>query len=372
MLYHHDARNYAEAASEAASRARIKMTATIESGKASAQATFNHIFNNVPVDALVRSNRLEIDVEDGQVIMAAKGMEAAPMSAHALGQLCAKLGLPLAYAKELLAHDNAAVRTLARTNLQTLVNASADERYLVRSCEGQVRGVLSDSFKRLDARPLAESFAMAADTAGLVPILGQATETRVSVKAMLPVVFEPAPNEVVCFGLHWENSDYGAGAHSVSVFMLRLWCTNFCITEKALRQVHIGKKLDDVTFSAQTHLLESQTTASALSDIVRGALSPERVHSYVEVIRAASEQNVDVNSKLDSLVKNGALLKAERKAIGEKFVSADVEMLPAGNTTWRLSNAISWFAHAGDTTGDRRNELEKLAGAVLPAAAKAA
>jgi hypothetical protein len=349
------------------------MANTIAEGKASAHKTFEHIFNNVPQDALVRNRGMEIDVEGGQVILQAPGgLERAPMSNFALGQLCSKVGVPLAYTKELLANESPVVRDLARTNLQTLLQHAEEERYLVRSCQGQVRGVLSDAFKRIDARPLAESFAVAADQTGLVPIQGMATETKVAVKALLPIVFEPAPNEVICFGLHWETSDYGAGAHNVLVFMLRLWCTNFAISERALRQIHIGKKLDDVSFSAKTHLLESQTTASALSDIVKGALAPERVQAYCEVITRASEQSVDVNKQLDGLVKNGSLLKAERKAIGEKFVSADVEMLPPGNTTWRLSNAISWFAHAGGAEADRRMELERIAGAVLPVAVKTA
>jgi hypothetical protein len=44
--------------------------------------------------------------------------------------------------------------------------------------------------------------------------------------------------------------------------------------------------------------------------------------------------------------------------------------MPAGSTVWRLSNAISWVA--GQTKdAERKLDLQKLAGSVLPTAGKA-
>jgi len=42
----------------------------------------------------------------------------------------------------------------------------------------------------------------------------------------------------------------------------------------------------------------------------------------------------------------------------------DVELLPAGNTSWRLSNAVSWLAGQVED-GERRLELEKVAGQLV-------
>lgn len=370
-LYHHSSKDYNEAATEAANYARAKMQKTISDGMASAEATFTHVMTNVPSDALVRSRAIDVDVAKGDVILSAKGIESMPVSEHALGQLCTRVGMPRAYAKELLemSAQKPALGALVRENLATLLRESDDERYLLRASCGQFRGVLSDSYKRIDARPNLEAFMLSAQKSGLVPIQGIVSETKTSMRALLPVVFEPSPNEVMCFGVHWQNSDFGAGANTVDVFMLRLWCTNFAISERALRQVHLGKRLDDISFSRRTHVLEARAQASALGDIVTKALAPERVDAYCNAIAEAASQNIDANKALDALVKNGSLQKGERKLIGEKFVSADVEMLPAGNTTWRLSNAISWFAHAGEEVSpDRRVALERVAGDVLPSA----
>ena len=48
----------------------------------------------------------------------------------------------------------------------------------------------------------------------------------------------------------------------------------------------------------------------------------------------------------------------------EKFNSPDIEFLPAGNTSWRWSNALSWLAN--ESKDDRRKlELQNAAGLVL-------
>jgi len=364
-MLHMDSRDYNEAASDAAARARVKMQETIDVGRASAERTIATVMRDVPQDMLVRARALDVNVSNGHVFAnlpsTGSGTQHSAFSSHAFGQLCAKAGVPLAYARELLASGAWGEALLAKALRDHLANGP-DEKQLVRLVGGQVRGVLSDSYKRLDSRPLVEAFCGASQEAGLVPVMGHATETRVALKAMLPVVFEPAPNEIMAFGLEWENSDFGAGAHSCRVFMLRLWCTNFAIAERALRQVHLGKKMDDVGFSSRTYQLEAQAQASALGDIVRGALAPERIAAYCNVIAAASVDKIDAGRELAKLK---ALTKGERTEVAEAFNSPDVEMMPAGNTMWRLSNAISWVAQKADGE-DRRLELEKLAGDVLP------
>jgi hypothetical protein len=86
----------------------------------------------------------------------------------------------------------------------------------------------------------------------------------------------------------------------------------------------------------------------------------------MESIRHANEQAVDAPSARDMLRK--ALLKSESDAVIEAYNSPDTYNLPAGNTTWRLSNAISWIAGSTEDA-ERKLELMKIAGEVLPKAA---
>ena len=59
--------------------------------------------------------------------------------------------------------------------------------------------------------------------------------------------------------------------------------------------------------------------------------------------------------------------RAEGKAITDAYGSDDVVAMPAGQTRWRLAQAVSWIA--GRTPNpERRTELMTAAGAALLAA----
>jgi len=59
------------------------------------------------------------------------------------------------------------------------------------------------------------------------------------------------------------------------------------------------------------------------------------------------------------------LRKGEVDAVVEAFNSPEVEMLPPGSTTWRMSNAISWIANTKVEDEGRKLEVMKVAGAML-------
>jgi hypothetical protein len=70
--------------------------------------------------------------------------------------------------------------------------------------------------------------------------------------------------------------------------------------------------------------------------------------------------------EVEALLKK-AVTRPEAKAITEAYDSNDVVAVPAGQTRWRLAQAMSWIA--GRTQDpERRTELMTAAGAVLQAA----
>ena len=79
-------------------------------------------------------------------------------------------------------------------------------------------------------------------------------------------------------------------------------------------------------------------------------------------IRSANDRPVDASQARDMLRK--ALQKHEADSVVEAYNSADTVNMPAGNSMWRLSNAISRVAgKTGDT--ERKLEISKVAGQVL-------
>jgi hypothetical protein len=368
MLMHHDStRSYEEAAAAAAVTARAKLEALIAHGAGRAAAVVNQVMTQQPTDELVRAPAVTFSPADGAHLTARFNSDNdrdRPIHRHALQQLAGRLGVPWSYLETLLdaSHEGGWGAELAARNLNELLRNAVDPttRYLVRSVKGEARGWLSDRFRRLDCRPIVEAFALACQRIGAVPCEGHALETKIAIKAMLPTVYEPVKHEVMTFGVVLENSDFGNGALTLRSFMLRLFCTNTAICDHNVREVHLGAKLaEDIEWSDETYQLDTRRMAAMVGDVVRGQLGPAKIDTLMAAIVKANDEQVNPEKMLATLGKS--LTKGEVGQVVTKFNSPDVELLPPGNTQWRMSNAVSW--RAGQLPDEeRRLELEKVAG----------
>lgn len=105
---------------------------------------------------------------------------------------------------------------------------------------------------------------------------------------------------------------------------------------------------------------------SALKDVISAQLNSHALRRRMDSIRHASEDTVNPGNAKESLKK--LLLRSESDAVIDAYNSPDTYNLPAGNTTWRLSNAVSWIAGKTEDA-ERMLELMKIAGEMLPKAA---
>jgi len=375
-LLHYDSRDYDVAASEAAAKARAIMERQIASGKANAVRVLEQIDAQIPVDQIVPGEAAQfVPVGDGVEIRLGDTQES--IHDHALGQFASRGGVPLRLVRHLmdLAGDDEDLdwpadkgrwpAELLAHNLNELYKKGppSRKRYLMRSVRGEARGWLSDRYRRLDSRPLVESFVNAFTQVGAVPLNGYALETKVGMKAILPEVFEPVPNEPMYFYLYWGNSDFGDGTNVVRKGLGRLWCTNENILDDMLRQIHLGAKLDEnFSFSQRTYELDTKASASAITDIVEQMFSPEQVNKTLALVKQAHEEKVEPGRVGSYLSKH--LSKSEAKIAGNAFASQDIVNLPPGQTKWRLSNCISLLARSTEDQG-RSLELQRIAGKVI-------
>lgn len=352
----------------------------IHLGRSSALALIERINTEAPLDTIAKGGAFrfgtaptEMQVLDKQgrptgesqvALRIQYGENTAAIHDHALSQLATRVGVPGAYAQELAAGAAWQRRLLAGVMNESFHKGEPNTRYLVRNVKGTVRGVLSDKFRRLDNRPLVEAFDLECQKAGAVLVDGSSSDTRVRLKALVPTIYEPIPGEALAFGVEWGNSDYGNGTHVLRAFMLRVWCLNGATMEDMLRQVHLGRGIsDDEILSQRTYELDTKTSMSALRDVVRATLMPAKIEAMCAGIRNAHENKVEWKNVQGSLAKK--LLKAELKAAEDAFESPDVYNLPAGNTMWRVSNAVSWIAQQKDIDADRRLDLQRLAGELV-------
>ncbi len=344
------------------SAAVAQLGSLIERGRTKVREVVDEIYREQPLDFLVKGNATNFALTDkdqpGLLIKDQAGdVQLAPIHRHALGQVGSKFGIPWSYVEELRGGPDFK-RQLLIHNLNQLAQHD-DARYLVRVAHREVRGFLSDRYRRLDSRPILETFIRAVKAAGAEPYTGVLTDTSFSLKTILPVVYEPIPGEAIAFGIELANSDFGARALSVSLFTLRIACANLAVFGEDLRKVHLGTRLgDDATFSQRTYQLDTATICSAIDDIVAKNLLPERLETVTSLIRRSAEEKVTPHELSGWMKKN--LSKAEAEAVSTHFNSPDIEMLPPGQNRWRFSNALSLFA--GTLGGERKLDLERLAG----------
>lgn len=345
--------------------ARDVLSRAVARGTSNTAPVVQRIIDEVPQDSLVDSRGVSF-TPGAQGIQMGAGNQDWTIHPHALGHLAERAGVPVRYLRELDADGVEAggwKRELGAEILNRHFEHAKRDRYLVRSHNGVARGVLSDKFKRLDSRPLMEAFWTECQAVGAVPYMGAGSDVRVSLKMILPTIVEPTPGECMVWGLSWQNSDYGGAAYSISVFGLRVVCLNGMVSANSLRKQHLGTSISDsFELSARTMELDTATVVSATRDIVRGTLTADAVERECQKIRAASEQELNVDRALRGISKR--VSKAEAKRARELFEGSDVVNLPAPKTAWRFSNALSFMANETESF-DSQDNLQRLAAEVI-------
>jgi hypothetical protein len=370
---------YAQTSNQTDAQRRVAiLERKIAQGAREAVNVFQRLETEAPFDQIARSTALAfgyrevgkdvfeptVDLDSGN-----QGLsdDTRAVTDYAVSQVAERAGIPGPYLRGLWTSKNPWERDLAVHALSKhFGEGQPNQRHLVRSAAGQVRGFLSDKFRRLDSRPLATALVEEARAVGAVPVDGVFTETRVALKIIRPEVVEVYPGEHVVLGGEWSNSDYGNGKNGYRAFVLRVMCLNGATLEDLISQVHLGGRLDErIEFSQRTYELDTRASVSALRDVVKGSLNPAKVDATIAGIRAAHEEKVDwarMGARFARI-----LTKEEQKKAKELFEGDDVVNLPAGKSTWRASNALSWLAGQAEDA-ERRIDLERAAGLVLKAA----
>lgn len=287
---------------------------------------------------------------------------------NAIGQLADRLGVPQRYLRT-LAGGQAWGRQLAATVLNEHSGWTQRSRVLVRTVGQQVRGVLSDSYRRLNSVEILTAFVQEAAGQGAVIADAYMSDTKVWAETILPqplVIPTRNNGDVVIFmGARFSTSDYGDGAVDMRAFMLNGACLNGMVRESVMKQVHLGSKLpDNLQLSQQTYELDTRTTVSAVRDLTSGLFSRDSIERKAIEIQGASEMAVDFEHELKRLTKDGGLLKAEGKEVEKILMRNDPEDgVQGGATLWKLTQAIT--AHARELSPERSRELHELSGQLM-------
>lgn len=304
---------------------------------------------------------------NGHVLM---NMQSGQYSLHdnAIGQLAEKMGIPSRYLRQLASGDEWQ-RQLASTVLNEHSGWTQRTRVLVRTVGQEVRGVLSDSYRRLNSVEILTAFVQEASQQGAVIADAFMSDTKVWAETILPTpltIPTRKNGDVIIFaGARFSTSDYGDGAVDMRAFLLNGACLNGMVRESVMKQVHLGSRLpDNLQLSNRTYELDTRTTTSAVRDLTKGLFSKDNLMQKAIEIQGASEIDVDFDQELKRLVKGGSLLKSESESVEKILMRNDPDDgVQGGSTLWKLTQAIT--AHARDIEPIRSRELHEISGALL-------
>jgi hypothetical protein len=369
MLVHHSPEDYGAASTKAAVHARASMEAMIAKGRAQGQRVIHTLSDQVITDYSMPTVKMRFAFGEDNGAFKIKGKEKElAVTNFARGQILTDAKVPQEYFGRLTASGDWGKNLAAHTLNEVFSHKPVGEKMMLRTVSDELRGYVTESYQPRDTAMLVEAFLDACKPFDAQPYEARVSDSRFHIRMILPMVFEPVKNEPCAMVLEFRESEFGNGATVLRASLLRLGCTNLAIFDNALREVHLGGSKNPA-FKWQKDTIRAMTMAMGkqMRDVVHGQFSPERVKEIMALVKRADEEKIEP-FKIAAFLKANCD-KAEAKLITEAFTSADVDMMPAGQTVYRFSNAISFFAQDEKVSADRREELQELAGKAMKLAA---
>lgn len=320
--------------------------------------------NQVRQDILARPNAIDFAVRDQHVYpqLVNGDTQEFSMTRHSEGQLFGRANIPVKYAQRLLEIGE---NDLLRSNLDRMKSHYMKDGVMLRQVDGRIKGWLSPAYKRMDSGPVIESFVERAVKGGLSPLAGRNTDYRYQIQFVAPEVIsiDTGAGEHTVFGLSLVTGDYGSQALEINMLAIRIACMNLAEGYDVFRRVHLGSRVrsdqDAIILSQKTLELDSRALGSAIGDVV-GQFS-DHVNIVVSKIKEAASKEIKDITPIMQQFRNKGMKKDVAEQIKALYLSdSGTEILPQGNTQWRLSNAISYVAK-GAPTADGLIDMQRLA-----------
>src|SRR5262245_28988737 len=314
-------------------------------------------------------------------IAAEKFGEPIRITPYAHGQLSDHLGIPKKYYDRMATEQPAALAF----NINTWLKADPNNKRMLRTLDGKVRGIMSPKFRALDNFELAQAVLPVLIQNEVQIVSSELTETRMYIKGILPRLSDTLPMGLA-FGtghnmvgnagtdrgklvaaITISNSDIGAGTLRVEPSVFTTWCTNLAIMQQAaMKKYHAGRasNADDASwevFADETRRADDAAFWLKVRDITMAAFNEASFRAAVAMLRKTAETPI----KSDDLV---AVVNTtvEQLALPPALNTGILKALANGGdlTQWGLSSAITRVA--GETADyETATQLERAGGAVL-------
>jgi hypothetical protein len=282
---------------------------------------------------------------------------------HAFKQICQKVGFPPFYGSSLLRENADWAEDLVAANLRELYSKRAgDKAFLLRSVNGQLRGFLTNAYKRLNTEKLIEVFAASCSKHGAKPYDGVYTPIRIGIQAATDDSFKVAGRNLRV-GVMLRNSDFGAGALEIK-FFLSPAIGIAIVGGQGVRRIHKGHRLSrNMEDNQQLEACDLASATKSIQELVEVHLDHENTVAAMAEVQLAAQLEVNPD-EISNILKNLHLSKDEFDQTKQAFLESNDPRIPAGNTMFRLASTIAWL---GSTCGDpeKQLDLQELAGSLI-------
>lgn len=333
-------------------RERIgKILGEVERRKAAAK---DFIGDTRKVRAVNAEGKLALGFEGGEQLYG--------FTRNGRNQLADKVGIPRAFFGRM--EEN----YLHRPELARLVTHflhSEPENRLFRTLDGNVRAMMTNSYRTLDN---ADFFFLAADEfrkVGAEIWDARLTDDSFRLYAVAPGISAEIHDDVRN-GAHWrsdeggqpdrhvaavclQNSETGCGALRVRPSTLRMICQNWNVWDQTLTKFHLGRAREEAGWlSDETQRLEDKVVWSKVRDIIKTAFNKERFEKVVAELQGAKSDSVpDPVKAVSAAVEFCGLPESSLDAIRAKFIGEK------DFTRYGLVQAVTWQSHEAESDEER-------------------
>ncbi len=326
-------------------------------------------------DFVAQPSHLSVVVNDDNTPTLAVGDSIQqPMNEHAHGQFAEFLGVPKPYYDRMRAEKPA---LLAANAAAWLADMGPKQSRLVRSLDGNVRAVLSNSYRPLENMDLAEAVLPALLKMDLLVLSSQITERRIYIKAVHKRIERDVPSgrrmgdgthvffDTMVPGIVISNSEVGSGRLMIEQSIYTRACTNLALVGTSFAKHHLGTRADvsESVYALLTDETKALTDASVwaqVRDVVSAAFDERVFRDMTDRVAETSTQKIegDPVKVVEVTAKQFGLSKTEGTSVLKHLIrGGDLTRYGLFNAVTRTAEDLADY--------DRATEFERLGGRIV-------
>lgn len=155
------------------------------------------------------------------------------------------------------------------------------------------------------------------------------------------------------------NSETGHGGFHVRIGILMGICFNVATLEDVVSQIHLGERMEEGVFTAETIAADSKVIMLKARDAVRAAFDTDKFKAMVAKAKNAQVDKIEKPiSAVENIMEVGSINEEHKDALLSYFMQ---DYTP---TRFGLAQAVSRLAQ-DLADGDEAYEMERLAGKII-------